>query len=238
LYRGSQPDAVESREIYDLCLAVIFDTSYHINPYEFAKSVDFLSFDPRLEQIYLGFYIFHIPNNMNINQAMDLVRLEPSVLMVNPIHRGLYCFPTYMDDELIVRLNSDVSDEMLDSLLTKFGLEITHWLSPSYVVRVIEKTNKNTWEIGEDLMATGFFVWAYPNYIYSFTECVKGDLDYNFEVDIEDLVRLVNNIFYHGHGPIGGTACADLNCDLVLGLEDIIRFVNYLFKGWTITPYE
>ncbi|HEQ99987.1 MAG TPA: hypothetical protein ENO22_11675 [candidate division Zixibacteria bacterium] len=238
LYRSNQPAVSESREIYDLCLTVIFDTSHHINPYEFAESVDFLSFDPRLEQIYLGFYIFHIPNNMNINHAMDLVRLEPSVLMVNPIHRAPYCFPTYMDDELIVRFDPDISDEIRDSLLTEFGLEIINSLLPSYVVRVVGKTDKSTWEIGDDLMATGFFVWAYPNYIYMFTECTKGDLNYDIEVDIEDLVWLVNNIFNNGLGPIGGNLCADLNCDLVLGLEDIIRLVNYLFKGQTITPYE
>lgn len=60
-----------------------------------------------------------------------------------------------------------------------------------------------------------------------------GDINYDSEINIADLVYLIGYIFKGGAPPYSLTA-ADVNCDGKINITDIIYLVEYLFRGGPI----
>jgi len=57
-----------------------------------------------------------------------------------------------------------------------------------------------------------------------------GDFDWNNEINVGDIVKMINYIFKFGGGPIPEILVGDCNCDRFIGVDDIIILVNYTFK--------
>ncbi len=57
-----------------------------------------------------------------------------------------------------------------------------------------------------------------------------GDLTYESEIDIDDLIRLIEYVYLNGPSPCPPHA-GDWNCDGRTNIIDILRLVNYIFKG-------
>ncbi len=57
-----------------------------------------------------------------------------------------------------------------------------------------------------------------------------GDLTYESEIDIDDLIRLIEYIFLSGPSPCPLHA-GDWNCDGRTNIIDILKLVNYIFMG-------
>jgi len=57
-----------------------------------------------------------------------------------------------------------------------------------------------------------------------------GDFDWNNEINIGDIVKMINYVFKFGGGPIPEILVGDCNCDRFIGVDDIVILVNYTFK--------
>lgn len=58
-----------------------------------------------------------------------------------------------------------------------------------------------------------------------------GDLNYDYSVNLTDLIGIVNYVFKGADPPEGSPLVCDVNGDCKVTLADIIYLVNYLFKG-------
>ncbi len=57
-----------------------------------------------------------------------------------------------------------------------------------------------------------------------------GDWDYNAEINVTDLVKLVEYIFNKGAEPEPERIVGDMNCDFTINISDLTIFVSYLFN--------
>lgn len=57
-----------------------------------------------------------------------------------------------------------------------------------------------------------------------------GDFDWNNEINVGDIVKMINYVFKFGGGPIPELLVGDCNCDRFIGVDDIVVLVNYTFK--------
>ncbi|MBU1319853.1 MAG: dockerin type I repeat-containing protein [candidate division Zixibacteria bacterium] len=60
-----------------------------------------------------------------------------------------------------------------------------------------------------------------------------GDINWDGDVDIEDVIAMINYVFLGGDEP-AYIPVSDLNCDGKRNLLDIIVLVNYIFRGGTL----
>jgi hypothetical protein len=57
-----------------------------------------------------------------------------------------------------------------------------------------------------------------------------GDLSWDENVDIVDVISLINYLFRNGQQPCPLKA-ADVNCDQQVGLVDVVYLINYIFRS-------
>lgn len=71
------------------------------------------------------------------------------------------------------------------------------------------------------------------NYDYAtikYFQALRGDVNKDWVIDIEDVVYLINYL-YKGSPSPAYLIVGDCNCDSVVDVEDVVFLINYLFKG-------
>ncbi len=67
----------------------------------------------------------------------------------------------------------------------------------------------------------------------SICDCLPGDANGDFGVNIGDAVYLINYVFKHGPGPTPYDICSgDYNGDCAVNIQDVVRFVCWYVNGW------
>ncbi len=69
---------------------------------------------------------------------------------------------------------------------------------------------------------------------------LHGDLDWDGQITISDLVYMVDYMFYEGPEPLPTLIVGDLNCDGQVAIDDLVYLVDYMFEQGPIpcgNPY-
>jgi hypothetical protein len=56
-----------------------------------------------------------------------------------------------------------------------------------------------------------------------------GDIDGSLDIDIDDVVCLINYVFYGGYGALP-LACGDVDCSMNVDIDDIVYLIYYVFS--------
>lgn len=64
----------------------------------------------------------------------------------------------------------------------------------------------------------------------------RGDVNFDGDIDLSDLIALVNYLFSGGPAPLPVLEAGDTNCDSGADLSDLVFFVNFLFSGGPGVP--
>ena len=80
---------------------------------------------------------------------------------------------------------------------------------------------------GADSMA--FPVVAVPVTMTIVDSNFCGDIDGSLNVDIDDIVCLINYVFYGGYAPLP-LSCGDVDCSMNVDIDDIVYLIYYVFS--------
>ena len=137
------------------------------------------------------------------------------------------------DYDTAVDLNGDLDND--DSVT------IPHPFVGDYQIRVIPEPDADsgdTYTLGIRINGSAMILLAddasvpeegeSASYGYGCLPCLRGDVNYDNETNIADVVFLVNYLFISGPAP-DPIECGDVNCDGYVNVSDVIYLINYLF---------
>ncbi len=139
--------------------------------------------------------------------------------------------PHILEHIFIVGFRDWVTRPMIDSLNQAKHVYIWEFMYPSYFLVPSQPIGGTILDLCNDYYSSGMCLFAHPDIVHYLDLTFKGDLNDDHEADLEDLMILINYIFF-GLQVHDATLCyGDVNCTLDVNMVDIIYFVNYLFRG-------